>query len=316
MGTDQTIADYLDQLEAALVRSGCSPSRRAEFVGEISEHIEQARAQLPVETEVSVKRMLDRIGRPDELAAEAAQDEATNQQASPRLRQMFLLGSVAAVVLVGVVLGLVLTLPASSGLPIRLPNLLNEQVTTALAKLHRLGVAQSRVMIEEVPQPVPWLPSRLVLAQSPAVGSSLSPGARVVLRVSRGRPMCRPDRTVPPSTLSITMEHATSNFERACYYARAERPLSIRLTNDVVALGSGVPTSLQLIISPSQHPAMTPVPGRPGLFTGSAATTVVVGPNVLAPNSAVFSVPPLNQGTYIIEVLQLGPDKSATLVVS
>ena len=70
---DGLVDEYLRNLEAAL---GQVPEpRRGQLVSEINEHIEQARAQLPEETETSVLNLLDRLGRPEDIAAEALADE-------------------------------------------------------------------------------------------------------------------------------------------------------------------------------------------------------------------------------------------------
>ncbi len=66
---DTLINDYLDRLEAEL--SDFPSARRRELVQEIAEHISEARAQLEPESEADIRNLLDRIGDPAEIAAEA-----------------------------------------------------------------------------------------------------------------------------------------------------------------------------------------------------------------------------------------------------
>ncbi|HEY7004138.1 MAG TPA: hypothetical protein VH281_07635 [Gaiellaceae bacterium] len=78
---DELINDYLDRLEAEL--ASFPPSRRRELVQEISAHIAEARASLELEDEVSVRNLLDRIGDPAEIAAEAGAAPAPEPAEAP-----------------------------------------------------------------------------------------------------------------------------------------------------------------------------------------------------------------------------------------
>jgi hypothetical protein len=66
---DQIIDGYLKRLDSEL--STFPPSRRKELTGQIAEHIAQARQELPEETDADLLTILDRLGEPDEIAAEA-----------------------------------------------------------------------------------------------------------------------------------------------------------------------------------------------------------------------------------------------------
>jgi len=66
---DTLVNDYLDQLEAEL--ADFSSARRRELVQEIAEHIAEARTSLEVESEAEIRNLLDRLGDPAEIAAEA-----------------------------------------------------------------------------------------------------------------------------------------------------------------------------------------------------------------------------------------------------
>jgi uncharacterized membrane protein len=66
---DKLVDDYLRRLDREL--AGFPRARRRELVEEISLHIAEARAQLETENEAAIRSLLDRLGEPDEIAAEA-----------------------------------------------------------------------------------------------------------------------------------------------------------------------------------------------------------------------------------------------------
>jgi len=68
--TDRIVEDYLSRLRAAL--GGLPRARRRELVQEISDHIAEGRASLPREDEGAVRGLIDRLGDPDDIAAEAS----------------------------------------------------------------------------------------------------------------------------------------------------------------------------------------------------------------------------------------------------
>ena len=68
-GTDALILRYLQDLEAQL--KDLPANRRQELLDEVAEHIAAARAGLEPETEAGVRTVLERLGDPAEIAAEA-----------------------------------------------------------------------------------------------------------------------------------------------------------------------------------------------------------------------------------------------------
>jgi hypothetical protein len=66
---DKLVEDYLKRLNAEL--RGLPRARRRELVEEISAHIAEARADLETEDEAEIRTLLDRLGEPAEIAAEA-----------------------------------------------------------------------------------------------------------------------------------------------------------------------------------------------------------------------------------------------------
>lgn len=127
----------------------------------------------------------------------------------------------------------------------------------------------------------------------------------------KNQPVCPP----PTGTLPATVDISTtgSNFTESCYYAAADQALTIDFTSSVVAEATNVSVPLTLLISPSQNPAVTPIPGTP-MGIGNESNAVFVGTPVSAPNTVALSVPALTAGTYDLQVLQL-QNFIATLVV-
>ena len=67
--SDRLVSDYLDRLESEL--AGLPRAGRREVLDGIEAHIEEALAALEPGDEAGVRNMLDRVGEPAEIAAEA-----------------------------------------------------------------------------------------------------------------------------------------------------------------------------------------------------------------------------------------------------
>jgi hypothetical protein len=70
---DIVIDDYLQRLDRAL--SPLPDLRREQLVAEISDHVIAARDELDQPSEADIRNLLDRIGRPEDIAAEAIDSE-------------------------------------------------------------------------------------------------------------------------------------------------------------------------------------------------------------------------------------------------
>jgi uncharacterized membrane protein len=105
---DTLIDRYLTDLETEL--GDLPANRRRELLAEVAEHITQARATLDADTEAAVRTMLERLGDPADIAAEAR--ERFGGQAEPAKPATRWLEVVALVLLVipfiGWVVGVVL----------------------------------------------------------------------------------------------------------------------------------------------------------------------------------------------------------------
>lgn len=142
-------------------------------------------------------------------------------------------------------------------------------------------------------------------------------GAHAAAAAARAGAVSAPSCPSPtgslPTTISMSTNTASDNFNQSCYYAAAGQPFSISFTNTAYATMDGSPTSLNIVISPSTNPAIAPAPNSP-LVVGIMSKAVFVSSFVTAPNAATFSVPALQAGTYDLQIEDL-PDAIATLVV-
>jgi uncharacterized membrane protein len=96
--TDKLVEDYLDPLEREL--ADFPSARRRELVQEISEHIAEARVALESESEADVRNLLDRMGDPADIAAEARSPVAeTAPEGAPIVERRSRALDVAALIL-------------------------------------------------------------------------------------------------------------------------------------------------------------------------------------------------------------------------
>jgi uncharacterized membrane protein len=95
---DRLVDDYLNRLNREL--AGVPRTRRNELVQEISEHIAEARAGLEDEGEAEIRTLLDRLGDPAEIAAEAG----ARFEAQPRQRNWLDIVTLVLLLIGGLVL--------------------------------------------------------------------------------------------------------------------------------------------------------------------------------------------------------------------
>jgi Protein of unknown function (DUF1700) len=105
---DTLVDRYLKDLETEL--RGLPGNRRREILDEVGEHITQARAALDAESEAAVRTVLERLGDPADIAAEARErfglPAAPAKQATPWLEVIALVALV--IPFLGWVVGVVL----------------------------------------------------------------------------------------------------------------------------------------------------------------------------------------------------------------
>jgi hypothetical protein len=69
--SDRLVDQYLERLNRAL--APLPRSRRVELVDDIAAHIAQARSELPNQDEAEIRNLLDQLGDPAEIAADAGE---------------------------------------------------------------------------------------------------------------------------------------------------------------------------------------------------------------------------------------------------
>jgi uncharacterized membrane protein len=93
---DQIVSGYLARLEQAL--AGLPPARRAELVDDVRSHIAEARRGLAEETDADLLNILDKLGDPADIAADAR--ERLGAQPAPAAMPLGILEIAAIVALV------------------------------------------------------------------------------------------------------------------------------------------------------------------------------------------------------------------------
>ena len=81
MDGEALVRDYLGRLDAAAWP--LAVDRRAELISEVREHIEAALVEAGQRDEVTVRNVLDRLGRPEEIVAEESGAPGVPSQAAP-----------------------------------------------------------------------------------------------------------------------------------------------------------------------------------------------------------------------------------------
>jgi hypothetical protein len=75
--TDHLVDDYLKRLNAEL--ADLPRARRRELVEEISEHIAAARSELAAPSGAEIRMILERLGEPEDIAAEAREPSSSHR---------------------------------------------------------------------------------------------------------------------------------------------------------------------------------------------------------------------------------------------
>jgi hypothetical protein len=109
--------DYFRDLDSAL--SSLPRARRTQLVSEIRQHVDAALTEQPPQSPAEMRNLLDRVGRPEDIAAAALEEEPEQPRRPMRTGQKVLIASISALVLTG--LGTGLTFALTSQRPSRGP---------------------------------------------------------------------------------------------------------------------------------------------------------------------------------------------------
>ena len=203
---DALCGEYLRRLDAAL-RDRSIPQRQ-HIVEQIAEHLHEARGELAVQSEAAVRSILERLGRPDDIAAAAAAGDGVGP---PPAAPWFKRGKgfpVLAVLVVLIALGLTIGIFASRGsTPLRTTSG-NTHTTTTMVGNAVGAVSVPVVLGESVPQATVTIqaaglsvqgiygnPNGQVISQDPSGDSRVPTGSEIALhtRPASSSPSASPD---------------------------------------------------------------------------------------------------------------------------
>jgi hypothetical protein len=231
---DVICLEYIARLEAAL--ADLAPGDRQQIVEQVTEHISSARAALPAQTEAGVRDILERLGTPEEIAAEARTEELAPERR--RRRPLAMAGGVA-VVLIVLGFGLAAALGTFSGggtstsnvLPpattstteaasgassaVNVPEVLGTQLPSAAESLSNVGL---RYRVRDVPSE---RPIGTVLTQAPLAGSAVRGGTSVALTISGVQ-----TSVTVPNVIGQSQADATATLAAAGLNATLQGPVT------------------------------------------------------------------------------------------
>jgi hypothetical protein len=185
---DKIVEQYLERLSVAL--GGVRHERRQQLMGSIKDHIREARSTLSVDSEAALRDILDRVGRPEDIAAEAFEDRAASTDTRTTRFRRAAVVAVAAVVVAGLTVGAVIFANSDKGLPattasttttiapsVTIPNVIGEP----LAKAENQLMAERLIFTVSYKCSRSLIPPGTVTSQSPTPGTRSRSGSDVVL---------------------------------------------------------------------------------------------------------------------------------------
>jgi hypothetical protein len=190
------VKNYMNRLRAAL--AGLPEGRRDEITEAVAQHIVDAWIELFDESEAAIRTMLDHLGEPEDIAADALEIEAISIATAPlrpelRVSRKVLITSIAVlgVSVGGIVGGLALSgapTPPRSTPPttivrtpatVTVPNVLGLSGASASTTLLSAGL---RIIVQAVAA-TPGNPPGLLVRQSPSAGARVPIDSTVTVAV-------------------------------------------------------------------------------------------------------------------------------------
>lgn len=191
---DTLVHDYLSRLDSAL--RGLPASRREQLLAEISQHLDESRSRLPEQSEAAIRDLLDRVGQPEEIAAEAMAGEEPRRH---RRSAQLIAALVALVVAAAIAIPLALidggssakapNTPATTSYSppaaslVQIPALTGQAADTAARILNAAGLT-----VNVTRQSSTVVPAGDVISEVPPAGSKMAIGSTVQLTISTGPP--------------------------------------------------------------------------------------------------------------------------------
>jgi hypothetical protein len=198
---DALVNDYLHRLDSAL--RPLPGNRRQQLLADVTEHLTEARAQLPNQSEAAIRELLDRVGQPEDIAEAAMTDGPSRKRHFDR---RLLVGVIGLAIAAAIAIPLVMTGSGSRPTPqpsstatavssVTVPNVLGQTQVEATRALTGIGL----VLGSLTPQPSTVVPAGVVSAEVPPAGSRVEIGSEVSLTISAG-PFASASATGAPSS--------------------------------------------------------------------------------------------------------------------
>lgn len=189
---DRIVDEYLSRLEVAL--ADLPSDQRQLLMESITDHIGEARVTLSVTSEVALRDILDRVGQPGDIAAEALADQAISLPPRASRTRRVMVTAVAIVVVLLLVFGSILVFrpspnqgPLNSTINVTttyataqlilVPNVIGLSLKVAESGLQELGL----IFQLSVSCTSSNVRPGFVAAQIPSFGSSVAQGSLVRL---------------------------------------------------------------------------------------------------------------------------------------
>jgi hypothetical protein len=190
---DQIVDQYLSRLEVAL--ADLPPQRREQLIESITDHISEARATLSANSEVAVRDILDRVGQPADIAAEAMADQTTPSPLRASGTRRIVVAVVVIAFIVFLVFGTLLVSRSNNGVPSTTIHVTTSTVKSVSKVVpdvvgRSLSAAEAKLTMDRFAFDIVFscadggLSPRVVVAQSPISGSSAAEGSQVRLVVT------------------------------------------------------------------------------------------------------------------------------------
>jgi hypothetical protein len=215
------VEEYMNRLRTAL--AGLPDGRCDEITEAIAQHIAEAWSELGNDSEAAIRTMLDHLGEPEGIAADALEGELTERLTSPqgrshrtRIRRFVIAGVVLAAVVLGSLFAFVITprprpsTTGSPGIPIKhavrptlvvtVPNVIGLTGYRASVEMRAAGL---RFIVKSVPA-TSGHPPGLVARQAPPAGAQIAAGATVGMAVATAPPSSTTSTIMAPTTTTIT----------------------------------------------------------------------------------------------------------------
>lgn len=263
---DALCEDYLRRLTAAL--SGVPAPDRDLILTQIWDHLAEARAALPVQTEAGVTQILDRLGPPEEIA-QAAHNEAEEIPRASRRKVRGLTALTAVFALIALGLGVAALTgafgsnqipPARSALPARVavPNVLGLDQAQAAAVLSATGF---RPVVRPSGGSTAGPPG-VVVGQSPPAGFQAPRKSRVSISATQavysGTPQSPAHVLINPATgaivvhvpnvVGLSQAQAVAALTMQGLDANVSNSSGLYVRKEMPEAGSTVPSNSEVII--------------------------------------------------------------------